>query len=240
MVKLTPRLQKIANEIKAGETMADIGTDHGFLPIYLWEEGISPNVIMADISRGSLDKARDNCRMLHPEQEFDLRLGSGIEVLEKGEVDVVAIAGMGGILMTQILGADLKKAHSFSRIILQPRNHIGKLRYWLLNNGFKIVNEQLVREGKFICEILTVEPKEVAVSLNQEENDIEYEYPHTLIRFKNQLTEEYLQRKLSLEMQILRSMAMGSQTTEAQLRRARYRVEYLQYLLRRCRNDENR
>ncbi|MBR5230415.1 MAG: tRNA (adenine(22)-N(1))-methyltransferase TrmK, partial [Firmicutes bacterium] len=82
MVKLTPRLQKIANEIKAGETMADIGTDHGFLPIYLWEEGISPNVIMADISRGSLDKARDNCRMLHPEQEFDLRLGSGIEVLE--------------------------------------------------------------------------------------------------------------------------------------------------------------
>lgn len=214
--------------------MADIGTDHGFLPIYLWETGICTHVIMADISRGSLDKARDNCRMLHPEQEFDLRLGSGIEVLGNGEVDAVAIAGMGGILMTEILGADLKKAHSFRRLILQPRNHVGRLRYWLLNNGFKIVNEQLVREGKFICEILTVEPKEVAVSLNQEENDIEYEYPHSLLRFKNELTEEYLQRKLLLETQILRSMASGSQTTEEQLKRAEYRVEYLQYLLRRC------
>lgn len=234
MVKLTPRLQTIANEIKPGETMADIGTDHGFLPIYLWETGICTHVIMADISRGSLDKARDNCRMLHPEQEFDLRLGSGIEVLGNGEVDAVAIAGMGGILMAEILGADLKKAHSFRRFILQPRNHVGRLRYWLLNNGFKIVNEHLVREGKFICEILTVEPKEVAVSLNQEENDIEYEYPHSLLRFKNELTEEYLQRKLLLETQILRSMASGSQTTEEQLKRAEYRVEYLQYLLRRC------
>ena len=80
--------------------MADIGTDHGFLPVYLWEAGISPHVIMADISRGSLDKARDNCEMLHPGQDFDLRLGSGIEVLADGEVDAVAIAGMGGILMT--------------------------------------------------------------------------------------------------------------------------------------------
>lgn len=234
MVKLTPRLQIIANEIKAGETMADIGTDHGFLPIYLWETGICPHVIMADISRGSLDKARDNCQMLHPEQEFDLRLGSGIEVLGNGEVDAVAIAGMGGILMTEILGVDLAKAHSFRRLILQPRNHVGKLRYWLLNNGFKIVNEQLVREGKFICEILTVEPIEVAVSMNQDEDDIEYEFPHSLIRFRNDLTEEYLQRKLALEMRILESMSMGSQTTDAQMKRQKYRIEYLQYLLGRC------
>ena len=234
MVKLTPRLQIIANEIKAGETMADIGTDHGFLPIYLWEAGICPRVIMADISRGSLDKARDNCRMLHPEQEFDLRLGSGIEVLGNGEVDAVAIAGMGGILMTEILGVDLAKAHSFRRLILQPRNHVGKLRYWLLNNGFKIVNEQLVREGKFICEILTVEPIEVAVSMNQDEDDIEYEFPHSLIRFRNELTEEYLQRKFALEMRILESMSMGSHTTDAQMKRQKYRIEYLQYLLGRC------
>ena len=136
--------------------------------------------------------------------------------------------------MTEILGVDLEKAHSFRRLILQPRNHVGKLRYWLLNNGFKIVNEQLVREGKFICEILTVEPKEVAVSMNQDEDDIEYEFPHTLIRFRNELTEEYLQRKISLEQQILESMSKGSLTTEEQLKHQKYRIEYLQYLLRRC------
>ena len=74
-MKLTPRLQKIADEIKPGETMADIGTDHGFLPLFLWEQGISPQVIMADISKGSLDKAAENCRLLAPDTDFDLRTG---------------------------------------------------------------------------------------------------------------------------------------------------------------------
>ena len=119
MIKLTPRLKTIAEEIEKGETMADIGTDHGFLPIYLWEAGLCPKVIMTDISRGSLSKADENCRSLHPETEFDLRLGSGLEVLSCGEVDSVVIAGMGGILMTEILGADVQKAWSFRKLILQ-------------------------------------------------------------------------------------------------------------------------
>ena len=97
-MKLTPRLQTIADEINPGETMADIGTDHGFLPVYLWENKISPNVIMADISAGSLAKAEENCRAFFPDREFDLRLGNGLEILQPGEVDAVVMAGMGGIL----------------------------------------------------------------------------------------------------------------------------------------------
>ena len=118
MIKLTSRLKTIADEIEKGETMADIGTDHGFLPVFLWEKGICPKVVMTDVSSGSLAKARLNCQTLHPEADFDLRLGSGLEVLEPGEVDAVVIAGMGGILMTEILGADIEKAWSFKKIIL--------------------------------------------------------------------------------------------------------------------------
>ena len=177
MIKLTPRLKTIADEIEKGETMADIGTDHGFLPVYLWEAGICPKVIMADISRGSLSKAEQNCRGLHPDVDFDLRLGSGIEVLSEEEVDAVAIAGMGGILMTEILGADIHKAHSFKKLVLQPRNRIGHLRWWLYNNGFSIVNEKLVREGKYICEVITAVPREVAVPGDLGSDDIEYEFP---------------------------------------------------------------
>ena len=147
MIKITPRLKIMADEIEKGETMADIGTDHGFLPIYLWEAGICHKVIMADISRGSLSKAEENCRRLHPDVDFDLRLGSGFEVLESGEFDAVAIAGMGGVLMTEILGADIQKTNSFRKLVLQPRNRVGHLRWWLYNNGFSIVNEKLVREG---------------------------------------------------------------------------------------------
>ena len=158
MINLTQRLASIASEIKTGETVADIGTDHGFLPIFLWERNISPKVIMSDISKGSLKKAEDNCKLLYPDVSFDLRLGSGIDVIEKGEVDCITMAGMGGLLMAEILSKDIEKSHSYNKLVLQPRNKIGVLRHWLYNNGFSISNEKLVREGKFICEIITVIP----------------------------------------------------------------------------------
>ena len=237
MIKLTPRLKTIADEIENGETMADIGTDHGFLPLYLWEMGVCPHVIMADISKGSLSKAEENCRSLHPDTAFDLRLGSGIEVLDTGEVEAVVIAGMGGILMTGILGADIEKSWSFKKLVLQPRNRIGQLRWWLYNNGFCISNEKLVREGKYICEVLTVVPREIAVTGDLGPDDIEYEFPHKLIDFKNELTEEYLNKKLDLEKMILKSMSQGRQEEPARLRRQNYRVEYLEYLLRRLGNE---
>lgn len=237
MIKLTPRLKTIAEEIEKGETMADIGTDHGFLPLYLWEMGVCPHVIMADISKGSLSKAEENCRSLHPDTAFDLRLGSGIEVLDTGEVEAVVIAGMGGILMTGILGADIEKSWSFKKLVLQPRNRIGQLRWWLYNNGFCISNEKLVREGKYICEVLTVVPREIAVTGDLGPDDIEYEFPHKLIDFKNELTEEYLNKKLDLEKLILKSMSQGRQEEPARLRRQNYRVEYLEYLLRRLGNE---
>ena len=237
MIKLTPRLNTIADEIENGETMADIGTDHGFLPLYLWEMGVCPHVIMADISKGSLSKAEENCRSLHPDTAFDLRLGSGIEVLDTGEVEAVVIAGMGGILMTGILGADIEKSWSFKKLVLQPRNRIGQLRWWLYNNGFCISNEKLVREGKYICEVLTVVPREIAVTGDLGPDDIEYEFPHKLIDFKNELTEEYLNKKLDLEKLILKSMSQGRQEEPARLRRQNYRVEYLEYLLRRLGNE---
>ena len=233
-MKLTPRLQKIADEIKPGETMADIGTDHGFLPLFLWEQGISPQVIMADISKGSLDKAAENCRLLAPDTDFDLRLGSGLEVLAPGEVDTVVMAGIGGNLICELLGKDLQKSWSFSKYILQPRRHIGRLRFWLYDNGFSITNEQLVREGKFICEVLTVIPKEVAMTRQMNAEDIEYEFPLSLVRFRNDLTAEYLQGKLRLEREILESMKMGSLTTPKELQKQEYRVYYLTTLLRRC------
>ncbi len=236
MIKLSDRLSVIANEIERGETVADIGTDHGFLPIYLWEAGVSPKVIMADISRGSLDKARQNCLAAHPDMEFDLRLGDGIKVIEDGEVDAIAIAGMGGILMTEILGADLKKSHSFKKFILQPRNNVGFLRHWLLANGFEIMNEQLVREGKYICEILTVVPSETAnASFEDKGSDsIEYQFPKTLIDFKVPLTIEYLNRHLNKEKFILESKIFGEKTTNEEIEHQKNRIDYLERLVKDC------
>lgn len=243
MIKLTPRLKMISEEILKGETMADIGTDHGFLPIFLLQSKVCPFVVMTDISYNSLKKAEDNCSEVlgedeYPEEDgikqpylYDLRLGSGIEVIETKEVDALVIAGMGGILMTEILGKDKKKSKSFKKIVLQPRSQIGFLRHWLYNNGFSIEKEQLVAEGNNICEILTVVPKEKAITRGMDENCVEYEFPHTLVDFKSDLTIRYLTEHLTKEKFILDRMRQANNRDSKKERHQEYRVEYIEYLI---------
>ena len=135
MVNLSERLMIIAEQIKKNEIAADIGTDHGFLPMYLADESICPKVILADVSTGSLDKAKSTVRELLKAREeagcpldpaiFDFRLGDGIKVLAPGEADVIVIAGMGGILISEILAGNRETAHRARRIIMQPRNGSG-------------------------------------------------------------------------------------------------------------------
>lgn len=229
-MKLSERLQLIADEINKGETMADIGTDHGFLPLYLLESGKCPKAVMVDISSGSLKKAEDNCKVLHPERQYDLRLGNGIDVLQDGEVDVVVIAGMGGLLIADILDWDLSKSRSIKRYILQPRNNVGRLRHWLAEKGFRISKESLVREGKFICEILTVDsgfPK----SKESAQYSAAYDYPDSLLTCRNHLTKEYLERKLEIEEKIYINISAHSKSAEAETISCRERINRLEHLL---------
>lgn len=184
-MNLTDRLSYLANQINKGETMADIGTDHGFLPIYLTEKGICEKAIMCDISSGSLDKARENCMKHNSKHLWDLRLGNGLEKIAMGEVDVIVIAGMGGILMTKIIGDDIEKSRSFRRFILQPRNNHGYLRKWLYENGFYIIDEGIVDEDSNLCEIIT------AVPICQHH----YEYPINLLCKPSSIVLEYLRKE---------------------------------------------
>jgi len=231
MLKLSDRLQLIADEIKDDESVCDVGTDHGFLPIYLYEKNPDRKIIMSDVSKGSLEKCRQDCEELHPGTDFDLRLGSGIEVLKKGEVDCVVMAGMGGILISELLDYEYYHAHSIKKYILQPRRHIGKLRYFLNDNGYSIIKESLVREGKFIWPVLTVQPVEWAHALNSDPDDIEYEFPYTLIKYKNDLTKEYLENALKLEKEKLESKKSSAKTSFDELRKQEYRVFYLNMLI---------
>ena len=232
MVNLSDRLRAIADEVETGQSVADVGTDHGLLPLALWEEGRAGKVVMTDVSASSLEKAAANCRLFHPEADFDLRVGDGLTPLRAGEADVLILAGMGGILMTEILGADTEKAGSFAKLILQPRNHVGILRHWLYNNGFSIAKEKLVREGRFICEIIVAIPKEVAVIRSMGPERIEYEYPHSLLKFAGPLTEEYLRGKLQIEKDILAGMEKARDADPRRLRSQRYRIEYIERLVK--------
>ena len=231
-MKISDRLLMISENIERDEIVADIGTDHGFLPLYLCLTEKCNKVILSDISENSLDKAKKNCKLIYPNKEFDFRLGSGIEVLENNEVDTVVIAGMGGILMTEILENNLVKSHSFKKFILQPRSQIGRLRYWLYNNGFEIINEELVREGNRICEILTViSSKEMRPKSVFDIDSVEMEIPNSLIHFYNNLTAEYITKKLSDELQIKKNLEFSKTNNENNKKTNIIRIKYIKELL---------
>lgn len=154
-MKLSDRMQVIADRVEDGEIVADVGTDHGQIPVWLFARGISPRVILSDISEGSLRKAEETAGAYQFGEGLSFRVGNGLTVLKSGEADTVIIAGMGGKLIRQILEEDPEHAKSFRKYIFQPRKGAGHLRKWLLENGFWIVREDVVREGKFLPEIIT-------------------------------------------------------------------------------------
>ena len=270
MISISDRLKRISANIEKGETMADIGTDHGFLPLYLYETGRCPRVIMTDISMYSLEKARENTKRYYEhtstlfkensdpssghgdhEDNIIFRVGDGISVLDNGEVDVVVMAGIGGNLICDILKDDPEKSRSFSKYVLQPRRHAGILRHFLLNNGFIITGENLVREGKFICEIIIARPADkTEITIGGPERfimsdemmmtagkSIIWEVPFWYADPKEPLAEEYIRRKLDKEKMILRSK---SDSIIADTEDTEYNIMYLEKLLVKQENAANR
>jgi len=201
-IKLTDRMQTIASMVIKDGSVADIGTDHGYIPAFLISEGICPEAILCDIAEDPLSHARRNFEKFGLEGDF--RCGPGLEVLKKGEVSTVIIAGMGGETIMDILGKDPEKSHSYKRLILQPRTFIGELRLWLLENGYRFVDYGLCRERDLINEVMAVEPSESG-SCTEEAWNMKREelFSSFLLEKGDPLLEEYLEIRLKNKKEIL-------------------------------------
>lgn len=153
---VTPRLDKICGKISA-DTIADIGTDHAYIPINALLTNKCRRAAASDIRSGPLEIAAANVKKYALEDKISLRLGAGLSKIEKYEADEIIIAGMGGIMIRDIIAEDMEKARSCKRLILQPMNAAPELRGFLFENNFKISCEDLAVEGFkvyniFICE----------------------------------------------------------------------------------------
>lgn len=158
-MKLTPRLQAIAELIPPGSVVADIGTDHAYLPIYLLLEQISQHAVASDINQAPLEQAQEIISAFNCHQKIDLRLGDGLEVLTAADdVDTVVIAGLGGRTIASLLQRGRTKLAQIKRVILQPMNETGYLRLYLAKNGFALFHESLVSERKHLYEIILAKP----------------------------------------------------------------------------------
>lgn len=235
-MKLSERLQAIADEIKPGETMADIGTDHGFLPVALVKRGTCPRALMADVSEAALAKAIRFGTRHGIQDPAAYRLGDGLSVLAPGETDAVVLAGMGALLMIRILSEDPAKTASFSKFILQPRNYPHLLRKWLWEADFGLLEDNLVREGRRICEILTVAPRKPGripwPAPPWEPGDIRWEVPPWYARPGEKIYEDYLAAKAERETRVLGELMNQKKPSEELLRQRTARRDYLLGLMK--------
>ena len=150
-VKLSARLAAVAALVEPGSRVADVGTDHGYIPIYLVQTGIADRALAMDVRPGPLERARAHVDRLSPgcRERIETRLSDGLKALSPGEADTVVIAGMGGELMIRILDEGRHMWDSLRRLILSPQSELQKVRHFLSQEGFCILGETMVKdEGK--------------------------------------------------------------------------------------------
>ncbi len=153
---LSPRLQAIAHLVQPCRCAADIGTDHAYLPVWLCLENKCDTAIAADVNQGPLDRARETVERFDLAHRVSLRLGSGAEPLSPGEADTIVIAGMGGLLIGELLKASPEVFKQAKQILLQPMSSIPELREELYQLGYSIQKEILVREEEKLYHVLSV------------------------------------------------------------------------------------
>ncbi|MEG1879332.1 MAG: class I SAM-dependent methyltransferase [Pseudoflavonifractor sp.] len=154
--ELSPRLQSLADLVPQGAVLTDVGTDHAFLPVWLLLQGRISRAIAADLHEGPLENARKTADHCAVADRISFRLCDGLSGIAAEETDCIAIAGMGGETIAEILQAATWTAEGQHRFLLQPMTGHAELRTWLSRNGFSIAAEQLTREGRSIYLTLLV------------------------------------------------------------------------------------
>ena len=192
-MELSERLKFILENVEKTEVLADIGTDHGYIPIYAVKNNIVDKAIACDINKEPLDKAKLNCILENIDENVEFRLGNGLKVLDKEEVNVVIIAGMGGNLIRDILEEDIDKVKSLDYLVLQPAQNPEVLREYLYNNEYEVINEDLCYEENKYYELFKVRKKE---GENTKLDSIYYEISPRFLMSKHPALKGYLEMKL--------------------------------------------
>lgn len=213
-MELSKRLQFIADHIDRCKTIIDVGTDHGYIPIYSVKNNLCEKAIASDINKDPVKKAEMNAALEGVKSSVEVRLGGGLEVINIGDAEAVVIAGMGGNLIRDILEKDIEKTASFKYLILQPAQNPEVLREYLYNNGYEIMEEDLCLDEGIYYELFKVKKINTAEKVSLD--PIYYEISPRLLKDKNKLMLSYLESK---EEKYSKILGFIKDTSESALKR---------------------
>lgn len=233
-VMLSGRMQTVAGMVTEGNAVCDVGCDHGFVSIYLVEQGISPRAIAMDLREGPLRAAAAHVAEHGLADRIETRLSDGLHKYKIGEADALICAGMGGGLMMQILTEEKEKTDSFRELVLQPQSEIEQFRRFLRESGYRILDEEILREDGKFYQVMRAVPRsqdspdragdfeewETAGISVDELCKLEDRYGPVLLRKKTPVFLSFLERESVIYEEILKKLREQGLTDEK--RRNRY------------------
>ena len=216
MVRISDRLRTVAHMCEKGAVVADIGTDHGYLPIYLVQEGIARSAIAMDLRKGPLDKAKkhicDNCL----EDRIQTRLSDGLEKLSANEADIITICGMGGRLIADIVTKGMNVITRNTTLIVSPQSEVGDFRHFLVSQRLVVDDEKMLKEdGKYYFIIKCRKSDENVYS---EYSETQYQYGWKLLENKDKTLYEYLIKEKETNDGISKSLKKDESNPTVKLR----------------------
>lgn len=224
---LSKRLEQVATMIPQCHTVADVGTDHGFLAVALIEKEIAQQVLAIDVNRGPLESAKNFVKERGLEEKITCRLGDGLAATSEGEVDCAVICGMGGELMQHIISVGPEWLQTY---VLQPQSHREELKKFLVQNGYGITEEQCLQEGKQYYDIWVVEQGVSSVYATLPADSILWEYGALLKERGSQVWVDHIQRRIGTLQSISKHMREAS-TDNGDIRRMEKEIQVLQTLV---------
>lgn len=223
ILNLKGRLKLIADKVPKCNVLADIGTDHAYIPIYLVQNGVCQKAIASDVKIGPVKMASNNISLYKLSEKIDTRLGNGLDTIEINEADSIIIAGMGGTLLTELLEANKPKTVNADTLVLQPMNDLHVVRKWLYDNAFEIYDEEMVAEGPKMYFVLSAK-----FSGNKKQYyDFELYVGQRLIEKKDPLLGAYCRMKVQQIDRVLEQLEEMKENAALKSQYLRQKIDYI-------------
>ncbi len=207
MFELDTRLFAAAELLGTGNTLADIGSDHAFLPIYMLKNQRIAHAIITDINDMPLKNSMDHVNQYRMQNYCEFRKGSGLEIIKDGDADLISICGMGGDLIATIIKNGIDTAKSAEKLVLQPMTNHALLRKNITEMGFRIIDEKMIRDRHLFYQIFSVQKGDE----KQYKNEIDFEFSPLLRYNKDETMREYIQFQLRVQRKIFAQLQENNQ-----------------------------